>query len=69
LNGEGRSVKNLEKINTHVNFDLTPRGFIASSRLELTIDGERYDAFNLATQCIEDWNKFLGLNKINFQNS
>lgn len=63
-----RSDKNLEKINTHINFDLTPRGFVASSRLELTIGGEKYNAFDLATQCIEEWDKFINLNKINFPN-
>lgn len=63
-----RSDKNLEKINTHVKFDLTPRGFVASSRLELTISGEKYDAFNLATQCIEEWENFIKLNGINFPN-
>lgn len=61
-----RSDKNLEKINTHINFDLTPRGFVASSRLELTISGEKYDAFKLATECLKEWETFLGLNKISF---
>lgn len=61
-----RSDKELEKINTHINFDLTARGFVASSRLELTISGEKYDAFKLATQCIEEWDKYLSLNKIVF---
>lgn len=61
-----RSNKNLEKINTHIKFDLTPRGFVASSRLELTISGEKYDAFDLATKCIEEWDIFLRLNEIVF---
>jgi len=66
LDRRGRSEKQLEKINTHVNFDLTPGGFIASSRLELTIDGEKYDALKLATECMEEWDKFLDLNKVIF---
>lgn len=64
-----RSDKNLEKINTHVNFDLTSKGFVASSRLELTISGEKYDAFKLATQCIEEWKKFIDLNSVIFPES
>ncbi|MCX6735873.1 MAG: hypothetical protein NTZ13_02215 [Candidatus Parcubacteria bacterium] len=63
-----RSDKKLEKINTHINFDLTPRGFVASSRLELTISGEKYDAFELATNCLEDWEKFIVSNNIIFPN-
>ncbi|PIR56851.1 MAG: hypothetical protein COU72_04080 [Parcubacteria group bacterium CG10_big_fil_rev_8_21_14_0_10_41_35] len=51
--GRARSDKNLEKINTHINFDLTPRGVIASSRLELTISGEKYDAFKLALNVLK----------------
>lgn len=66
LDRTARSNKNLEKINTHVNFDLTSRGFVASSRLELTISGEKYDAFDLATKCIKEWEKFIKLNKIIF---
>lgn len=66
LNRSARSDKSLEKINTHINFDLTSRGFIASSRLELTISGEKYDAFKLATQCIEEWRKFIEENGIDF---
>lgn len=61
-----RSDKNLEKINTHINFDLTPRGFVSSSRLELTISAEKYDAFRLANECIIEWNKFIKLNNIIF---
>ncbi len=61
-----RSGKDLQQINTHINFDLTPRGFIASSRLEITISGEKYDSLKLAKDCIEGWNKFLKSNKIVF---
>lgn len=64
LNKNSRSGKTLEKMNTHVNFDLTPRGFVASARLELTIGGKKYDAFSLATDCIKEWDSFLERNKI-----
>ena len=53
-------------MNTHVNFDLTPRGFVASARLELTIGGKKYDAYSLATDCIKEWDSFLEQNQIKF---
>lgn len=63
-----RSNVKIENINTHTTFDLTSSGFIAFSRLELTISGKKYDAFSLATDCIDTWNKFLKLNNIEFIN-
>lgn len=63
---KNRSIKNIEDIKTHINFELTPNGFVASSRLELTISGEKYDAFNLATKCVEEWDEFIKLNGIIF---
>ena len=59
LDGKTRSGKDIEKINTHIKLDLTPRGFVASSRLEITISGQSYDAFALATDCVEAWNGYL----------
>jgi len=61
-----RSGKEIEKVNTHINLDLTPTGFIASSRSEITISGKKYDAFLLATNCIKEWDNFLKRNKIEF---
>lgn len=66
LDKKSRSRQELEKMNTHVNFDLTPKGFIASARLELTIGGKKYDAFSLATDCIKEWDNFLEQNQIQF---
>jgi predicted DNA-binding protein len=66
LNNNVRSKKNLEKMNNHIKIDSTPKGFVCSSKLELTIDGRKYDAFNLATKCIEEWNKFLDINNIDY---
>lgn len=66
LDKKSRSGQELEKMNTHVNFDLTPRGFVASARLELTIGGKKYDAFLLATDCMKEWDSFLEQNQIKF---
>lgn len=62
LDKKSRSKQKLEEINTHVNLDLTPRGFVASGRLELTIDDKKYDAFSLATDCMKEWDNFLEQN-------
>lgn len=53
-------------MNTHVNFDFTSRGFVASARLELTIGGNKFDAFSLATDCMKEWDNFLEQNQIKF---
>jgi len=66
LDKKPRSGQELEKMNTHVNFDLTPRGFVASARLELTIGGKKFDSFSLATDCIQEWDSFLEQNQIQF---
>lgn len=66
LNKNFRSGQKLEKMNTHINFDLTPTGFVVSARLELTIDGKKYDAFSLATDCMKEWDSFLEQNQIRF---
>lgn len=68
LDKKARSNKQLEKINTHIKLDLTPGGFIATSRLEITINGIKYDAFSLATDCVDEWNKLLSKNNILFSN-
>jgi hypothetical protein len=66
LDRKSRSGRQIEKINTHIKLDLTPRGFVASSRLEITIDGQKYDAFNLASGCLREWEKFITQNGIYF---
>lgn len=66
LDKPSRSNKIIEKINTHIKFDLTPTGFIASSRLEITISAKKYDALSLASDCLHEWEKFLEQNNIKF---
>ncbi|MDD3086105.1 MAG: hypothetical protein PHD80_03335 [Candidatus ainarchaeum sp.] len=66
LDKNPRSGKEIEKVNTHINLDLTPTGFVASSRSEITISGKKYDAFLLATDCIKEWDDFLKRNQIKF---
>lgn len=66
LDKDSRSGKQLEKINTHIRIDLTPNGFVTSSSLELTLSGEKYDAFTLATECLEEWRIYFGQNNIIF---
>jgi len=59
LDNTSRLKKNIENLSTHVKFDLTKNGFIASSKLEVTIDGEKYNSLDLAKNCIKEWNIFL----------
>lgn len=66
LDRVSRSGKQLEKINTHIRMDLTPTGWATSSSLELTVSGAKYDAFDLATRCLEAWNTYLEQNGIKF---
>lgn len=65
LDKKPRSGKILENSNRHIRLDLTPTGFVASARLELTISGVKYDTYLLATKCIKEWKKFLKRNKVN----
>lgn len=67
LNKKSRSKDKLEKINTHINLDLTQTGFISYANLEITIGNKSYDAFTLATLCVNDWNYFLKQNNIYFE--
>lgn len=59
LDRDSRSGKIIERSNVHTKLDITPHGFVATSRLELIISGERYDAFELATACMEEWDQIL----------
>jgi hypothetical protein len=61
-----RSGKDIQKINTHIKMDITPSGFVTSSRLEVTISGTSYDVFSLATDCVAAWNTYLQENGITF---
>ena len=64
LDKSSRSGKNLEMINTHVTFNFMPTGVFTSSQLELTISGGKYNVFELATNCIREWDEFLKLNEV-----
>jgi hypothetical protein len=64
LDKSSRSGKNLEMINTHMKVDITPTGIVASSQLELTISGGKYNAFELATACVREWDRFLEENRV-----
>jgi hypothetical protein len=66
VDGKTRSGKDIQKINTHIKMDITPSGFVTSSRLEVTISGTSYDVFSLATDCVAAWNTYLQENGITF---
>lgn len=66
LDRRSRSGQEIEKLNTHMSLDLTSKGFVASSRLEITISGRPYDAYKLATECVEAWERYLRDNQISF---
>lgn len=66
LDRKARSNKTLGKTNKHLRLDLTPTGFVGSARMELTISGEKYDAFSLATDCIKEWSNYFKKNGIVF---
>jgi hypothetical protein len=54
-----RSGKAIQRINQHSRLDMTPRGFVASARLEVTVDGVPMDALTLAKDCVAEWDGFL----------
>ena len=64
LNKNSRSGKAIQETNVHTTLDLTPKGFVATSRLEIIIDGKSYDAFKLAADCMKEWDDFLASNSI-----
>lgn len=64
LRKKTRSGKKLEALHTHIKIDLTSSGFTSSSKLDITIDGKKYDAYKLATECLNEWGAFFALYKI-----
>lgn len=54
-----RSGKDIQKINTHMKIDLMPRGFVASSHLEIHAGGAAHDALELGTECVKAWDAYL----------
>lgn len=66
LDKKSRSNQKIESTNTHVRFDLTSRGFVASSKFEISIDGKKYNSLILAESCIKEWDTFLRSYSLNF---
>jgi hypothetical protein len=60
-----RSGAQIERVNTHINIDLTPAGFVSSAQLEITVGGKPYNAYKLATDGVAAWNTFFARNSIN----
>lgn len=58
--------KIIGQINTHVRFNLTNNGFVASSKLEISIGENKYNSLMLAENCIKEWNIFLNQNNLKF---
>jgi len=65
-NKSSRSGKLVGKLNTHTRIDFLPTGVQFSSDPEIEIDGSYYNAFDLATSCMKEWELFLKRNKIVF---
>lgn len=64
LDRKGRSGGQVEKLNTHLKIDLTPKGFVTSAQQEIILGGKRYNAYKLATDSVAAWKSFLALNSI-----
>ncbi len=57
----------LDQVLTHVYLlQPSPKGYINYSRVEIRFGGKKYDALTLATQCMKEWEAFLGRNGIEF---
>ena len=63
---KSRSGGVVERVNTHIKLEMTPRGFVASSTSTVTIGGKIHDTLTLAKQCIEAWDRFLEENNTIF---
>lgn len=59
-----RSGHHLEAVLQHTRLDPTPRGFVASAQVEIKTAGKSYRAFDIATECIRDWDAFFQSNGI-----
>ena len=64
LDRKSRSGGQIEKINTHMSLDLTPRGWLGSSQVEFVLAGKKYNAYRLATDSVAAWRSFFALHKI-----
>jgi hypothetical protein len=59
LDRTSRSGEPFHGTTPHFKIDLTPNGFIMTSRLDIVIGKGKMDALALATGCIEEWDAFL----------
>jgi hypothetical protein len=64
LDKKPRSGQQLVEVLQHTRMDITPQGFVCSAQVEIKTDAKNYRAFDLATDCIHDWNAFLRINSI-----
>lgn len=66
LDRKERSGKKIIALNTDTYVNLTPNGFVTSSKVRMTLDTGVYDVFDLATKCVDEWGRFLLLNNLDF---
>jgi len=64
LDRQPRSGQQLVEVLQHTRMDITPQGFVCSAQLEIKTDSKNYTAFDLATDCVRDWNVFLQADNI-----
>jgi hypothetical protein len=65
LDRKPRSEQLLVEVLQHTRIDLTPKGFVSSAQVEIkTTGGKTWRAFDLATDCIRDWDAFLRTSNI-----
>ena len=59
LDRKPRSRQHLEAVLQHTKLDLTANGFVASAQVEIKTAVKSHRGFELATECIHDWDAFL----------
>jgi hypothetical protein len=64
LDRKPRSGEHFVEVLQHTRMDITPQGFVCSAQVEIKTTAKSYRAFDLATNCIHDWNAFLKANNI-----
>jgi hypothetical protein len=64
LDRKPRSGQQLVEVLQHTRMDITPKGFVCSAQVEIKTATKSYRAFDLATDCIHDWNAFLESNNV-----
>lgn len=64
LDKRPRTGEDLAHINTHIKMDYTPNGIISASHITISTSSRTFDALDIASQCIDDWDSFLRNNSI-----